>query len=248
MGLFTSVIHVWHRNARAIEAGLGSVLSGYGFSRMAQEPVLMSGPQRKPGSAVTYAVGPLRGDWATVVEVDIADPGNPSHSEVGNRLSKALNTYVLSLTVHDDDVLLYDLDHVGIQRDGYNSNLQYFEQERIIESYIEEQRHTPDVFAPLLPRGVTVGELQDLLQRGWWAAHDTGDLDDDGVPNDIDAGLVFEGERLVEIGNLLRLHGAPSGYPYAAWAEAPARAWKASRRSRSRPPNNALQRTRFARR
>jgi hypothetical protein len=127
--------------------------------------------------------------------------------------------------VHDDDVLTYNLDLNGRSLDGYNSNPQYFEQSRLPESRVEEQRHTPEVFLPLLPSGVTLGELTGLLNRGWWAAHDAGSLDEDGVPEDEDEGFVFEGERLEALGNLLRLHGSNAGYPYAAWADAGSSAW-----------------------
>ena len=46
-----------------------------------------------------------------------------------------------------------------------------------------------------------------------------GRLDADGVqPND-EPGFVFEGERIVAIGNLLKLHGRSEGYPFAGWAD-----------------------------
>src|SRR5262249_23564787 len=133
---------------------------------------------------------------------------------------------VLTFVVHDDDVFFYNLDCNGDSLDGYNSFPQYFEQERITEADIEAQRHTPEAFSPVLPRGVSVDDLLGLLQSGWWAAHDAGELDEDGVPNDVDDRFVFEGERMIAIGNLLHLHGASSGYPFAAWAEAPASAWE----------------------
>lgn len=226
MGLFSNVIHVWHRSAEEIESALEEVMQGYGLRRIALVPVPPAGPIATGDGSATYAVGARRGDWVTVVEVDVAEPGNPGAADVGSALSRALQTYVLSLAVHDDDILFYNLDLNGDSLDGYNSFPPYFEQERIDEADIEAQRHAPEAFSPLLPSGVSIGDLLVLLQRGWWAAHDAGELDEDGVPNDIDDGFVFEGERMVALGNLLQLHGASSEYPFAAWAEAPESAWE----------------------
>ncbi|MFN7638790.1 MAG: hypothetical protein ACK5SD_17890, partial [Pseudanabaena sp.] len=39
------------------------------------------------------------------------------------------NSYDLSFHLHDDDVLYYNLDCNGESLDGYNSNLQFFENE-----------------------------------------------------------------------------------------------------------------------
>lgn len=226
MGLFSNVIHVWRQNADEIETALEEVMSAHGLKRIALAPVPPAGPSATGDGAATYAVGPRRGDWATIVEVDVGEPGNPGAAELGCALSRALQTYVLSLAVHDDDVLFYNLEFNGDSLDGYNSFPQYFEQERIPEADIDAQRHTPEAFSPLLPSGVSIGDLLGLLQRGWWAAHDAGELDEDGVPGNPDTGFVFEGERMTALGNLLHLHGASSDYPFAAWAEAPASAWE----------------------
>ena len=86
------------------------------------------------------------------------------------------------------------------------------------EADIEGQRHTPEPFAALLPSNRTLEELRSLLDRGWWHAHDTGRLDQDGVPLEDDDGFPFEGDRMTAFGTLLQLHGTSAPYPYAGWA------------------------------
>lgn len=184
-----------------------------------------TGPTSPPGSEVTYAYGPLAGAWAAIVEVDVAKTDDPWLSEVGMALSKALGTHALSLMVHDDDLLFYNLDYAGKTLDGYNSNPQYFEQERRSEESVMEQRHSPMAFVPLLPPGVSLSSLEAVLNQVWWAAHDAGQLDEDGVPTKDDDLFGFEGDRLQELGNLLRLHGTNSGYPFAGWVDAEPATW-----------------------
>jgi len=122
--------------------------------------------------------------------------------------------------VHDDDVLYYNLYRDGEDLDGYNSNPQYFESAKLAERAIAEQRHDPQPFEPLLPDGVSVPDLRAILDRGWWAACNAGHLDSDGVQPYDGPRFVFEGDRMIAIGNLLQLHGGKEGYPYAGWAAA----------------------------
>lgn len=121
--------------------------------------------------------------------------------------------------VHDDDVLCYNLCRDGEDLDGYNSNPQYFERARLSKQVVEEQRHDPRPFEALLPEGVSLSDLRGLLDRGWWSACNAGRLDADGVQPPDEPGFVFEGERMIAIGNLLQLHGSHEGYPYAGWAD-----------------------------
>jgi len=120
---------------------------------------------------------------------------------------------------HDDDVFFYNLDYKGEPLDGYNSCPQYFEQKRVSEVDVEHQCHRAELFAMLLPPGRTVDEIRSLLSRGWWHAHDTGELDHNGVPLRDDDGYVFESERMSAFGTLLQLHGGTGSYPYAAWGD-----------------------------
>jgi hypothetical protein len=172
-------------------------------------------------------VSPLKGRWLTVIEAHFAlhSQGVPHLSELGNRLSAALSCYSLALVVHDDDLFFYNLDRNGKSLDGYNSCPQYFEQERLPDAQIEEQRHMPEPFQPLLPTGHSLDELRALLNRGWWNGYDSGTLDENGVVQGDDDGFVFEGERMTAFGTLLELHGNKGEYPYAAWGEGAGIAW-----------------------
>jgi len=123
--------------------------------------------------------------------------------------------------VHDNDVMFYNLDQNGNSLDGYNSNLQYFEKERVPESEIQSQRHTPESFTPLLPSDKTLDSLLAVLNAGWWQAHESGRLDDDGVMTEDDwdaCPYQDEGERMTALGTLLQLAGHLE-YPFANWRE-----------------------------
>jgi hypothetical protein len=225
VGLFSSVLHVRQVTPAALAAGLDSVMREYGLVRSNTIPVSEQGPDAPAGSIGAYACGPLRGEWCTVVEVHEFSM-ELWLSEVGAALSKALDTHVLSLVVHDDDVFYYNLDHRGQPLDGYNSNPLYFLDESPPESEIEAQRHFPETFKPILPSGVSIEELSALLGRSWWRAHDAGQLDADGFVRDDDSeDFISAGDHMVAFGTLLRLHGSAGDYPYADWREAGADAW-----------------------
>jgi hypothetical protein len=53
----------------------------------------------------------------------------------------------------------------------------YFQYEPLAESEVDALRHHPGSFAPLLPAGVPLDSVVSLLDRGWWQAHDKGELD-----------------------------------------------------------------------
>jgi hypothetical protein len=66
------------------------------------------------------------------------------------------------------------------------------------------------------------------LGRGWWRAHDSGQLDDDGVPTTDDSSpLGSEGERMAEVGDILGIPGDVSPYPYADWLTSTTINWPA---------------------
>ncbi len=53
--------------------------------------------------------------------------------------------------MHDDDLFFYNLDCEGKSLDGYNSCPQYFEQERLPDAQIEEQRHSVEHLSHCCP-------------------------------------------------------------------------------------------------
>ncbi len=123
--------------------------------------------------------------------------------------------------VHDDDVMLYNLDRNGDSQDGYNSNPQYFENARVPEPEIQSQRHTPEPFSYLIPEGKNVEDLLTILNAGWWQAQDNGRLDDDGVMSDEDwdsCPYQDEGERMTTFSSYLELAGG-SDYPFTYWRD-----------------------------
>jgi hypothetical protein len=223
MGLFSSVIHLRDVDQAKVLAALDECLRDHGFARQAIVPVPASGPQDLAqhdewGSTQPYyLISKATGRWTAVIEAHFSVEGAPWLADLAGQMGEKLGTYSLALMVHDDDVLFYNLDQRGESLDGYNSCPQYFEQERISEEEVEQQRHTPEAFAPILPQAVQVDQLEQILDRGWWAAHDAGRLDEDGVEQEPSEGYVFEGERMIDLGRLLELNGPGADYPFAAW-------------------------------
>lgn len=233
MGLFSSVIHVRDKSRDAVIPAIDAILNAAGFARAETLPVTAEGPHAlvnhyaSVSAGPYYLVSPLNGRWLTVVEAHFAlhSQGVPDVSDLSSCLSEALSCYALALVVHDDDLFFYNLDREGKPLDGYNSCPQYFEQERLPDARIEEQRHTPEPFQPLLPSGRFLDEFRALLNHGWWNAYNSGALDENGVVQNDDGGFVFEGERMTAFGTLLQLHGTQGEYPYAAWGEGTGIAW-----------------------
>lgn len=221
MGLFSSVIHIRDTSQKAVCEALSEIIPRWNFKLSLQQSAA-GATQRLQGltrESLLYFVSPLQGSWTAIIEGHFAVKNAPWLSDLARSLSAVLATYALALTVHDDDVLFYNLCREGEDLDGYNSNPQYFEQAKLSEQAVEEQRHDPQTFKALLPKDVSLSHLQAVLDRGWWSACNAGRLDADGVQPSNEPGFVFEGERMVAIGNLLQLHGSGEGYPYAGWAQ-----------------------------
>ena len=219
MGLFCQMIHVLDTNQTEVGEALDLVLSKRGFSLASTEAIDGANleAQLDNTSEPTYIIGSKLGRWTPVIDLH----SEPWPGEICTDLSRACSSHALCIMVHDDDVMLYNLDHTGEAQDGYNSNPQYFENNKVPESEIQSQRHTPEPFAPLLPKGKTLEELYAILNAGWWQAHDKGKLDKDGVMTDEDwdaCPYQTEDERMTAFGSFLGLAGQ-SGYPFADWRE-----------------------------
>lgn len=227
MGLFSAVLHIRHPSQHDVLDALTAFLQQHDLAVDAVLDIGDSGSAEitaaRQRDCPRYLVSANGDPWVTLIEVAF---GDPTLADVGRELSEKLRCYALTLNVHDDDLFLYDLDYCGASLDRYNSCPQYFENEPLPEDRIEEQRHSPEAFLPLLPSGVELSELNALLARGWWSAHDSGRLDEDGVvvDDENDDSFVFEGERMTAFGSLLRLCG-DDPYPFAAWGEAPKESW-----------------------
>jgi hypothetical protein len=200
----------------------------FGYVRNARAPLGAQAPEPADDETVAVlACGPLRGEWCTVVQVHFFVEGI-ALPELGLALSEKLGTHVLSLNLEDGDVLYFHLHYRGELLDSYTSDPMYFEKEPIPDSEVEKLRHHPEAFTSLLPPGASLEEVSTLLARGWWHAHDQGELEEDGTMTEAaymsDEYLDAE-NRMARFATLLQLHGSTSDYPYVAWGEAGAEAW-----------------------
>jgi hypothetical protein len=229
VGSFSSVMHVRHAAPPELAAGLDSVMQDFGYIRSAATPLAGRAPEppAEDEGTVAYAYGPLRGNWCTVVQVHFFEE-DAVLPDVGEALSEALDTHVLSLDLQDGDVLYYHLAHRGEPLDEYTSDPMFFEEEPMSESELASLRHQPEAFVPLLPPGVAPEALSAVLDRGWWHAHDQGELDADGLLSEeaYESDDYFEAdERMAALATLLQLNGSATDYPFVAWSEAGADAW-----------------------
>jgi len=166
---------------------------------------------------VFYLVADSSNNWTTILELNVSLDDPFYLYELAKGMSLRLNTYSLSLHLHDDDVIFYNLEHKGESMDGYNSNVQYFENEPLNRSEIINQRHDAAKFLELLPPDKSIEGLNEILNRGYWQAFDNNDIDMDGIPKgenyDVD-----EEQRLKEIGRYLEIYNGDH-FPYASWHE-----------------------------
>src|SRR5260221_8249804 len=150
MGLFSSVIHVRDASPDSVSNALAQVVPQWPFS-FSEKRAMTAAPKATDRESLLYCVSPTHGRWVAVLEAHFAVKNAPWLPELAKPLSAALGTYTLALMVHDDDVLYYNFFHKGADLDGYNSNPQYFERERLSDESIAEQRHNPRQFAPIVP-------------------------------------------------------------------------------------------------
>lgn len=205
----TAVIHVREASRDAVAALL--------------ERLLATSPGG--GRGAHYRVSPPAGAWTTVLEVHQPAEELPWVSDVGMALSRELDTCCLSLLVHRSSVLLYELADRGVSRDGYTSCPPALGEEPLTPEEVAAQRHSPRELERLLPAGADPGALACILDAGWWQAWDAGLMREEDADWTWEDPYRSEEDRLEDLGNLLRLHGASGGYPYARWRENPAPDW-----------------------
>lgn len=220
MGLFTSVIHVYDKQSDEVCKALAEVVPTWDFKLKEQKKLNRLFTDALPDELL-YVVSPLRDRWTTIMDGHFAVEGAPGLSALAKSLSSNLHSYCLALNVHDDDILFYNLCQNGADLDGYNSSPLYFETARLPDDEIERQRHDPQPFTPLLPAGVTLTQLEEILDRGWWSAWKRGAVDSDGMPTDDNDNdfLGSEADRMIALGELLQLNGADNDYPFSAWRD-----------------------------
>ena len=225
MGLFSSVIHLRSCDQSAVYDALKGCIqeSGYAVGASFAPDVP---PRDSRDDTLQYLISPRLGDWATIIQCHFAVYDSPWLSDLALELSASLDTYALSMMVHDDDVLYYDLARSGEIIDGYNSCPQYFEKDPLTDAQIREQRHDCSPFVPLLPAQVSLSHLEAILERGWWGAYLGNRLDEDRLVSNDEPQYTTEADRMADIGNLLQLHGGAAGYPFADWFDNAHIDWK----------------------
>ena len=222
MGLFSTVLHIYKRSqADTVKELIKEMQQNRELTKFSKLEVDNSNIEKVleeyvyENDGIFYLVTPQIGNWTTIVEINVK-LDNPFYLyDLTNPMSKNLVTYALSFHLHDDDVLLYNLDKEGNSLDGYNSDYQYFLTEPANREEVISQRHIPEVFADLLSGTKTTEQLNAILNEGYWTAFDNNDLDEDGVPDD-DKYFIDEQERFERVGKYLEIYNKDN-YPFADW-------------------------------
>ncbi|MBL7841552.1 MAG: hypothetical protein JNJ75_15520 [Cyclobacteriaceae bacterium] len=223
MGLFSTSLNVYKKDQSDIVDVLKALLLKRRLSIFKKIELTSESFQKVlesniySNSGVFYLITERYNQWTTIVELNVNLEEPFYLYELVNELSAKLSTYALSFHLHDDDVLLYNLERNGESLDGYNSMPQYFETDRLSKNEIISQRHNTKKFLEILPDSKTIDGLTKILDRGYWQAFDNNDLDEDGIPNDGKYDTIEE-ERLKELGQYLEIYTAKS-FPYANWHE-----------------------------
>jgi hypothetical protein len=224
MGLFSTTLSIYKKDQSDIVDRLKELLSeNRNLSSFEKIEVATDNFQKilesdvYSNSGVYYLITERYNKWTTIIELNVNLEEPFYLYELVNEMSLKLKTYVLSFHLHDDDVLYYNLDCSGESLDGYNSNIQYFENEPLGKSEILRQRHDPRKFLGILPNNKNINVLTEILDRGYWKAFDNNDLDKDGIPND-DKYETIEEDRLKELGRYIEIYSADN-FPYANWYE-----------------------------
>ena len=222
MGLFSTVLHIYKRSqADTVNELVKELQENRELTKFSKldidnsniENVIQEYVYENDG--VYYLVTPQIGNWTTIIEINVK-LDNPFYLyELTNSMSKRLMTHALSFHLHDDDILLYNLDNEGKSSDGYNSNYQYFLTEPADREEVISQRHIPEIFTELLPKTKTSEQLNSILNEGYWNAFDNNDLDEDGIPND-DKYFIDEQDRFERVGKYLEIY-SKEDYPFADW-------------------------------
>jgi hypothetical protein len=222
MGLFSTVLHVYRKSqVEIVDEVLNELRQDHRLSKFSRVAISNSNHETildnevYDQSGVFYLITQPHGDWTTIIELSV-NIDNPFYLyELTTNLSRRLSTYTLSFHLHDDDVLLYNLDKLGESLDGYNSNYQYFLTEPVPADELLSQRHTPQYFSSLLPVTKNVETLNEILNEGFWNAFDNNALDKDGVPED-DKYFIDEGDRFERVGKYLEIY-SENEYPFVDW-------------------------------
>lgn len=223
MGLFSTTLNIYKKDQSDIVDSLKGLLTKRQLTTFMRIDITSDSFQNTlessvySNSGVFYLITERHDRWTTVIELNVNLEEPFYLYELVNELSSKLKTYALSFHLHDDDVLYYNLDYCGESLDGYNSNVQYFENDPLPKDEIISQRHDTRKFSEILPDNKDTAGLTKILDRGYWHAFDNNDLDKDGIPNDEQYDTIEE-DRLKELGQYLEIYTADN-FPFANWYE-----------------------------
>lgn len=223
-----ALIHLHQVDSVPVGKALQPALAEWKFHRTTIEPVPASGPwdairRTEPAAGkLLYLVGPKLGNWVTLIDPFVEKEDAPFLADLANRLSTRMATHSLALLLLQNETLFYNLDYRGSPRDGYCSNPEHLADHELSVEEVNDQRHQPKSFTPLLPKTTTMDALSQLLETGWWADFDRGQLEDE--EREFETTLT-ETDRLNQLGNLLQLTGKVK-YNLANWRTNQEMNWK----------------------
>ena len=136
----------------------------------------------------------------------------PGLIELAEELSDVLTTHVFSMAVADSDVMWYALHCAETLEDRYESDPGYYVKDPLRPDQIEKLRHHSEKLTPILPVGVTIEQVSEILDNGWWRTYNSG-------PEKLCSKkrYALAEDRMADLGKLLQLNGSDGGYPYCAW-------------------------------
>jgi hypothetical protein len=178
-------------------------------------------------TAGLYLLSSGQGRWLTIVDACAGMRSSPQIFEFGRRLSAILSTMAITFVLHDNSVFCYVLTSNGKIEDTYKSCPQWFGEKPLTKEEIERERHRPQMLALIMPQATTLNSVKQLLDKGWWNAYHTEQLDQSGWPTAQEpSNRIDEDVRMTQLGTCLELNGPGAEYPYAAWAQAQNLPWQ----------------------
>ncbi|MDR2637704.1 MAG: hypothetical protein LBB55_05135 [Zoogloeaceae bacterium] len=150
----------------------------------------------------TAFVAPVRNGYITIYDKQ-CDEGGLHPNEFSSDISRHLNTVAFLVTVHDDDVLYFDVFENGEHRDEYDSCPNYFSED---DEFLPPKGGNPEVLCALF-NCANMAAVRDVLYA---------DDEDSEI-------CIFATERHRVLAELLQLPASSvgHGYDYLAEGEVP---------------------------
>jgi hypothetical protein len=150
----------------------------------------------------TAFVAPEQNGYITIYDKQ-CDEGGLYPNEFSSDISRHLNTVAFLVTVHDDDVLYFDVFENGAHRDEYDSCPNYFSEDQAEDDeLLPPEGGNPEVLCALF-NCTNIAAVRDVLYA-------------DDEDSDI---CIFATERHRVLAELLQLPASSVGYGYDHLAE-----------------------------